>query len=129
MRFAHDAHVIPSTGRSIRWGERVVALMALGGDVVAGLVDGVPHRGVGEAVPGNDDDLGAEVDGDGLDAGDRTDLAGDGDAAVLAGDAGDGVRDGLHDVGPFLMVMDQETRWVNAAVWTRPPTRTWRKRR
>src|SRR3954452_7828362 len=111
----------------MRWGERVEALTALGGDVVAGLVDGVPDGAVGEAVAGDDHDLGAEVDVDGLDPGERTDLAGDGDAAVLAGDAGNGVRGGLHGVGPFSMVMDQETRWVNAAVWTRPPARNWRK--
>jgi hypothetical protein len=81
MRLAQEAQVIPVIGSSTRsvW-VVVAAVMALGGDVVAGVVDGGADSAVVDRGAGDRHALGIEVDDDGGDAGEPADLAGDRDA-------------------------------------------------
>src|SRR5919202_4586902 len=103
MRTAHEAHVMPWTGRSrVRSGR--TGAVASAGELIPRLVDGRAHGGVVERRGARDGHpggaLGEELHGDVLDAVERGELLSDGLHAVPARHAVDRESGGdrAHDV-------------------------------
>src|SRR3954471_10557307 len=89
MRAAQDAHVMPVTSRSITSRAATEGRRnGRSGDVVSGFIDRLDDVVAVECLAANGDQFGVEVDIDGSDAVDRSDLVLDRRLAVSAADAG-----------------------------------------